>query len=141
MYTSNLTSSVLILNNLILIISINQNLFSTQFNSKLVSTVSKGFTKVNSNVLQVDFSMVPEVWWNENENDVSITLRAKRFRKWLFDQPEKCMVVVSHAGFLHELLQEQFRNCELKRINWVHKSRRQAKNISATDSNQIMSNG
>jgi len=78
---------------------------------------------------QVDFSTVPEVWWDEDENDVTITLRAKRFREWLFRQPEKCLAIVSHAGFLHELLQEQFRNCELKRINWIHRSRRHAKGL------------
>lgn len=78
---------------------------------------------------QVNFAAVPEVWWDEDENDVTITLRAKRFREWLFRQPEKCLAVVSHAGFLHELLQEQFRNCELKRINWIHRSRRQAKEV------------
>ena len=80
-------------------------------------------------ISQVNFAAVPEVWWDEDETDVTITLRAKRFREWLFRQPEKCLAVVSHAGFLHELLQEQFRNCELKRINWIHRSRRQAKEV------------
>lgn len=73
---------------------------------------------------QVDFSMVPEVWWNENESEETIARRARQFREWLFKQPEKCMAVVSHAGFLHELLQEHFKNCELKRINWIHRSRK-----------------
>ena len=78
-------------------------------------------------ISQVDFTGVPEVWWNENENENTIAERAKKFRDWLFSQPEQCMAVVSHAGFLHELLQEQFRNCELKRINWIHRSRKLAK--------------
>ena len=66
----------------------------------------------------LDFSDVPADWNSKKgpwaPTDDALAERAIRVRRWLKERPEKQIVVVTHAGFLHLLTQDSvpFENTE-----------------------------
>jgi len=67
---------------------------------------------------KLDFSGIPADW-NRKEGPwaptpEALAKRAVKVRRWLRERPEKQVVVVTHAGFLHWLTQDtvQFDNAE-----------------------------
>ncbi len=60
--------------------------------------------------------------WHESYIDESsrhFHSRVDRFKSWLYRQDAKRMAVVSHGGFLEELLGVYFKNCEVVRASFT----------------------
>jgi broad specificity phosphatase PhoE len=64
---------------------------------------------------QVDFGSLSNLWFNDyaKETREHFLQRVAHFKQTLFELTEKSVIVVSHAGFLRQLLGVSFKNCDV----------------------------
>jgi len=67
---------------------------------------------------QIDFSILPETWWPEAEEDHHVETRARLFRDEAIGMEDwRHVLVVTHWGFIRALTGHQMPNCGVVRFD------------------------
>ncbi|KPI45829.1 uncharacterized protein AB675_388 [Cyphellophora attinorum] len=99
---------------------------------------------------RVDFGLVGEGWCDKtgfsSPDPKAVEERAASLRRWLYQRPEKLIVLVTHGAFLHYFTQSwegisaergsAFKNCEWREYNFSDDSSSEAARIVETDASR-----